>query len=93
MLSCVVSCAYVYAHVYDVSMCTLQIYVFIILVRLDGGAGPRVSAKLMAVCQQQKLTFEATRAKHCILSVQNANFFTQDMSDPMFAKSGHVRHK
>ena len=44
----------------------------------DGGGGPRVGARPMAFCRQGMLTSQATKPKHCILSIQNANFVTQD---------------
>ena len=101
-LSCVLSscvelccelCICVCVCVRCVSMCTLRMYVFIIPLRADGGAGPRVGAKPMAFCRQGMLTFQATNTTHCILPVHNANFVTQDMSDPMFDISRHVIQK
>ena len=88
LLRCVVSCAYVYAYVHVVSMRTLRICVFIITVRDVGGAGPRADAMSLAFCLQGMLTLQTT--KHCILSIQKANFVTQYMPDPMFDKSKHV---
>ena len=64
-----------------VSMCTLRIYVFIMSVRVDGGVGSRVGAEAIAFGRRGMFTFQATTPNHCILALQNANFFTQ----------GHVR--
>ena len=90
LLSCFVSCAYVYAYVYVVCLRVRCGYVFIFTAHVDGDVGPRAGATPMALGQGGMLNCQTTKTKHCILSIQNTNLFTQDMSDPMFDKSRNV---
>ena len=71
VLSCEL-CICVCVCVRCVSTRTLQIYVFIIPVRADGGVASRAGAGCMAFCQQGMLIFQTIKTKYCILSIQNA---------------------